>query len=153
MVVLSCLLAELGSNRATSLARLAGCAGALFSAVVYWFAISPVMGVGQAAATIAANVLLHAALPFVITLGYLSNPSWQETWPTTLWALTLPAIFLAYAWLTQLLLGLAPVYPFMNIETMAPQSLFAVVVLGGAAISLLALGLGRAPLVFSDRHP
>lgn len=116
----------------------AGAAGALVSGAVYWLAIAPFNGVGTRPATIAANLVLHAALPLacVWAASLRSGPVSERPVAVSLWW---PALYIAAVMVASQTTKWEPPYAFLNSNDVGTPG----VVASCAVVAVLYVGAGR----------
>ena len=115
----------------------AGTAGAVMSGLVYLLAIAPQSGFGGAIMTVAANVVLHVALPVVTVALYPYQSHHLEGGRGAAIATLFPAIYATTTLLASVVADVDPVYSFLNSTKVGPIGVTAALLSGG----LLYLGV------------
>lgn len=123
--------------------RMSGSTGALLSAVVYLLAIAPANGFGTHSETIAANIVLHVALPIVVIASHRGCPAWSISPKEATYALAFPGAYLLFVIVEALALGTPPVYAFLNPAQVGVAGFGVTLVGTAAAYWFLAFVLGQ----------
>lgn len=126
-----------------ALFRAAGSVGAVFSGLVYLIVIAPANGLGHEAHTIAANIVLHLALPTLVVVLHVDHPEWWISPKARAGILALPAAYLAWSLSETAFLGTEPAYVFLDVRATGRLGVLAVVTGATVAYALAACLLAR----------